>query len=66
LYAWGTTKYSKFAYSGEDILIPRLIPFNNKIKLIAAGNWHSLIVDEYGDLFAVGHNKYGSCGTGTF
>ncbi len=48
LYAWGTTKHAKFAYTGDDVMIPRLIPFSNRIKLIAAGNWHSLIVDENG------------------
>ena len=34
--------------------------------MIAAGNWHSLLVDELGELFAIGHNKYGACGNGTF
>ena len=34
----------------------------NKVKLIAAGNWHSLCVDDQGKAFAVGHNKYGACG----
>lgn len=34
--------------------------------MIAAGNWHSIIVDDNGDLYGVGHNKYGSCGVGTF
>lgn len=66
IYGWGTTKYSKYGYSGDDTQIPRLIPFFNKVKLIAAGNWHSLLVDINGDLYSVGHNKYGSCGNGTF
>lgn len=33
--------------------------------MIATGNWHSILVDDSGDLYAVGHNKYGACGNGT-
>lgn len=33
--------------------------------MIATGNWHSLLVDDSGDLYAVGHNKYGACANGT-
>ncbi len=66
LYGWGSTKNCKYGYEGDDTYIPKLIPIKKTVKLIAAGNWHSLIVDTQGQMFAVGHNKYGSCGVGNF
>ena len=46
--------------------IPKHIPLKVKVVDIAAGNWHSLILDTDGNCYGVGHNKYGSCGIGTF
>jgi alpha-tubulin suppressor-like RCC1 family protein len=45
LYGWGSTKNCKYGYVADDTYIPKLITIKRTVKLIAAGNWHSLIVD---------------------
>lgn len=38
------------------------VPIKIKVKNMAAGNWHSIIVDFEGNLYGTGHNKYGALG----
>ena len=65
LWGWGNPKHCRFGIKAEEeILIPQPIPLKLKIRKIAAGNWHSLLIDADGGLFGCGHNKYGSLGMG--
>lgn len=36
------------------------------VTKIAAGNWHSLVLDECQKIYGTGHNKYGALGIGKF
>lgn len=46
--------------------MPKKITLKVKVSKIAAGNWHSLIIDTDGALYGAGHNKYGALGIGNF
>ena len=65
LYGWGNTKYSRFGLY-DEVPVPKQIPLKVVARAISAGNWHSMLVDDKGRLFAAGHNKQGACGTGHF
>ena len=34
------------------------------MRFVAAGNWHTVIVDSEQNVFGIGHNKYGQLGLG--
>lgn len=45
--------------------VPIELPFNDpniKIKTVAAGRAHTLILTNTGDVYALGNNSYGQCG----
>lgn len=68
LYGWGYDYDDCLAgLSGEDsekVLVPTLIPGIEAPKYVAAGTYHSLAVNIYGDLYAWGHNFAGQLGVG--
>lgn len=66
VYGWGAAKNSRYGISGDDSFVPRPIPIKIQAKSIAAGNWHSMLIDCNGKVHSVGHNKQGACGVGTF
>lgn len=66
IYGWGTTKYNRFGISGDDIAVPKLIPIKIQVRTMSAGNWHSMVIDSNGKIYATGHNKQGACGVGHF
>jgi alpha-tubulin suppressor-like RCC1 family protein len=66
LFAWGAAKYNRYGFTGDDQPVPRNSPLKVPIKAIAAGNWHSLLIDVEGRVHAAGHNKQGACGVGSF
>jgi len=71
LWAWG---YNGFGQLGDGTTIDRSPPVqvntagrmnNAKIVSVAAGAYHSLAIDEHGNLWAFGRNNYGQLGDGT-
>ena len=36
------------------------------VKAIAAGDWHSMVLKNNGDVWTTGFNRYGQLGDGTF
>ena len=36
------------------------------VRYIAAGNWHTMIIDADRNVYGIGHNKYGQLGLGHF
>ena len=63
LWGWGNPKYNRYGIAGEEeLMTPVKIPLKIKVKAIAAGNWHSMIIDFEGKLHGCGHNKYGALG----
>lgn len=67
MFGWGAVKYHRFGIvSAEDLTVPKMIPLKVSVKAISAGNWHSMLIDYNGKVWACGHNKQGACGIGTF
>ena len=66
LFGWGATKYNRYGILGEDLTVPKQVPLKVQARSISAGNWHSMLIDSQGKLHAVGHNKQGACGIGSF
>jgi alpha-tubulin suppressor-like RCC1 family protein len=62
VWAWGDNSAGQLGtgdFTNRDA--PALMngPYNNIIKTIAAGGWHSLILDDQGSLYGCGWNAYG-------
>ena len=67
LFGWGNNKYHRFGLpNDEDIPVPKPIPLKVQAIIIAAGNWHSMLIDQDSHVWASGHNKQGACGVGSF
>jgi alpha-tubulin suppressor-like RCC1 family protein len=66
LYGWGVGKNSRFGINEELVEVPRKVPFNRVVREVSAGNWHTMVIDSVGEVYGVGHNKYGALGIGSF
>ncbi|MCL2798084.1 MAG: leucine-rich repeat protein, partial [Firmicutes bacterium] len=71
LWAWGNNSNGQL---GDGTITNRSLSVqvnasgrmnNAKVVAIAAGNSHSLAIDEYGNLWAWGYNSFGQLGDGT-
>ena len=46
LWGWGSTKYNRYGVAGEEELMsPVKIGLKIRVREIAAGNWHSMLID---------------------
>ena len=65
VYAWGDGTYGELGLPAEDLPIehPTSLTFFNKIKVkkIAAGARHTLILDNEGNIYAMGDNSEDQC-----
>jgi alpha-tubulin suppressor-like RCC1 family protein len=50
----------------DEIMLEKVVFFDAKIKDIAAGSSHSVVLDEQGNLFSFGFNDKLQCGLGAF
>jgi alpha-tubulin suppressor-like RCC1 family protein len=67
VWGWGVPKHCRFGInSNDDVKVPTLLPLKIKIIKIAAGNWHSLLIDNEYQIHGCGHNKYGAVGISGF
>ena len=48
----------------DTLLIPKKIVALKNILIVACGNWHTLALDNLGNVFGTGYNKHGSLGLG--
>ncbi|KAI9179596.1 hypothetical protein H9P43_004924 [Blastocladiella emersonii ATCC 22665] len=72
VYGWGNTEMGQCGFRTHHPklgLTPRLLKFggrrNHKITSIACGSFHSMAIDEDGDLWMFGLNNWGQCGRHT-
>ena len=67
VYAWGSSAYGQLGFDGESNTISRFrIPFSRRITKVAAGLFHSVFVDEMGQLHSYGRNSEMQLHTGQF
>jgi alpha-tubulin suppressor-like RCC1 family protein len=71
VYAWGDNRVGQLGLGDretQNCLTPRIVGKlgGEKIKDIAAGNFHSLALTEAGEVYAWGLNEYGQLGLGDF
>ena len=66
VYSWGKNTYGQLGVSGSSSEVPQLVStlLETRIVAIAAGDYHSLAVDEKGVVYAWGWNQDGQCGLG--
>lgn len=66
VYSWGKNPYGQLGVSGSSSEVPQLVSalLETRIVAIAAGDYHSLAVDEKGAVDAWGWNQDGQCGLG--
>jgi alpha-tubulin suppressor-like RCC1 family protein len=70
VYAWGWSYYGQCRNIGlgnreQDLLLtPTRVAGLAKVKAIAAGSDHSLVLTEAGEVYACGDNQYGQLGLG--
>lgn len=66
VYSWGDNTYGELGVNSNtrNVESPSLVPFfrEKKVKDIAAGARHSLVLDFEGNLYAFGDNSEGQCG----
>ena len=48
--------------SEENVLVPIKIKLDIKVKSVACGDWHTVIIDETGTCHGTGYNKAGCLG----
>jgi hypothetical protein len=66
-FAWGRNESSQcgLGYASACVPLPTKIAQTGKFIAAAVGKHHSILVEEGGDLYATGGNKYGQCGVNT-
>ncbi len=64
LWAWGNNKYGKLGIESTTLksIIPTKLRTEVKFKKISAGQYHSLAIDENGDIWGWGYNNHGQLG----
>lgn len=63
-YSWGRNEEGQCGHgmTSSCVPLPKQIEFSGKFVGAAVGKNHSLLVEEGGNVYAVGNNKYGQCG----
>jgi hypothetical protein len=63
-YSWGRNEEGQCGHgmTSAFVPLPKQIEFSGKFVGAAVGKNHSLLVEEGGNVYAVGNNKYGQCG----
>ncbi len=60
-YGWGDNRDRQIGGQAVSIVTPKLVGLSGIVAL-ACGYWHSLAIDQKGELVAWGKNDYGQCG----
>jgi hypothetical protein len=63
-YSWGRNEEGQCGHgmTSACVPLPKQIEFNGKFVGAAVGKNHSLLLEEGGNVYSVGNNKYGQCG----
>lgn len=67
LFTWGLNNYGQLGYEAEEnVAIPRKVPLPDgiKIKQVAGGFHHSMLLTEDGKVYSWGRGDYGQLGHG--
>ncbi|CAG8466864.1 15822_t:CDS:2 [Acaulospora colombiana] len=68
VYAWGLNNFGQCGFTSKDVFImqPTIVEFFNdkRVKIIAAGEHHTLALLEDGRVFSFGRADYGQLGLG--
>jgi len=66
LYAFGDNDYGQLGlgHTGGNINMPTLVNLDFKVKMVACGGYHTMIISDDGNLYAFGRNNYGQLGLG--
>jgi len=66
-YSWGRNESGQcgFSNTSANVPFPKKIELPGKFVGAAVGKSHSILIEEGGDCYAVGWNKYGQCGVNT-
>lgn len=71
MFGWGVNTKNRFC-AGKEELYEKPVKVEvregggERIRSVAAGNWHTIVVDDNRNVYGIGHNKYGQLGLGTF
>eukprot|EP01080_Neovahlkampfia_damariscottae_P006174 gene6174-10181_t len=67
IYSFGDTIDGQLGiglFSDTGVSTPTKVPISNKIKEISAGGFHSILLDQSGNLLVAGYNAQGQLGSG--
>lgn len=66
LWTWGTNEFGVLGFDDGEVrpIAPRQLPSTAKWKMISAGSYHALAIDENGYLWAWGKGEFGAIGDG--
>jgi alpha-tubulin suppressor-like RCC1 family protein len=66
VFAWGKNRFGQIGNGDcKVVLIPYHVnDFNERVKAISCGEWHSMALTESGRVFSWGNNEFGQLGVG--